>query len=70
MNIGRKIKKKLIDVCKTQAWLSEITGIPYDTLNASLNGKRVLKYDELAVILWVLGMSPSDVIEPIPPKAS
>lgn len=68
MNIGIQIKKILIDLNKNQRWLSQKTGIDYDTLNSSLNGKRTLKYEELELILWATGKTASDVITPQAPK--
>lgn len=51
-------------------WLSKQTGIDYDTLNASLNGRRTLRYDELSLILWATGASASEIIIPQSPKTA
>lgn len=70
MDIGGRIKKILIDLNRNQMWLSKQTGIDYDTLNASLNGRRTLRYDELSLILWATGASASEIIIPQSPKTA
>lgn len=69
MNVGLKIKIILVELGKSQRWLSNQTGIDYDLLNRSLNGSRVLKYEELAKILFVTGKSASEIISPLNPTA-
>lgn len=68
MNVGKKIKLALLEKGKTQKWLAQQTGIPYDKLNLSLCGRRVITYEELSLILWALKLQASDLIIPRPPK--
>lgn len=68
MEIGTKIKIRLVEINRNQRWLSETTRIPYRKLCASLRGERSFSYEELSVILWALEKSASDFISPSPPK--
>lgn len=67
MNVGKEIKRELLNTGRNQRWLSEKTGIKYQHLNASLNGSRQLNFDEFAKIIWALEKSASDFILPISP---
>ena len=64
MNIGKRIKLYLVENDVSQKELSAMTGIPDTKLNLSLNGKRILQYEELELILGALDENPSKFIFP------
>ena len=64
MCVGEHIYKYLVETGRTQAWLSNKTGIPKVKLNLSLHGKRKLTFDEYARICGELGVNTDKFIVP------
>lgn len=64
MSVGQKIKAYLHDTGRTQAWLSNCTGIPAPRLNLVLSGKRRMTFDEYALICGALNVDTNKFIVP------
>ena len=64
MCVGQKIKAYLNDTGRTQAWLSNSTGIPAPRLNLTLTGKRKMTFDEYALICGALNVDTNKFIAP------
>jgi len=54
MSVGKKIRLYLTEKGISQTWLSEKTEIALPKLNASLNDKRKMSVNELALIIDAL----------------